>query len=275
MFLTEAAFGLCLVCLVCVLAVQITLSRRGNMREAHTLNLVKLGLSFSACAYLLHLQGGAPGSLYAVLGLLFRLAGTVLLTLAWSGHWVRRRAGLAAEAQAAAQEKDDGPEFGQSLPPHYRALYAGLNSRAREALLCAAQEEALRAGRVRVDTDHLLRGLLQTPQTAASRLLERHGVSAAALKLDEPARGESGNEGSVPGLTPRAGQVLAMAEIEAHRFGKTFVGTEHLLLGLLLVGTGPAASALFRSGLTVDGLRREVILSGKTDVTRPRNGFRG
>ena len=49
-----------------------------------------------------------------------------------------------------------------------------------------------------------------------------------------------------------------MAEIEARRFGKTFVGTEHLLLGLLLVGTGPAASALFRAGLTVEALRREL-----------------
>ena len=159
-------------------------------------------------------------------------------------------------AAQAAQEKDDGPEFGLTLPPHYRALYSVLNSRAREAL-CAAQEEALHAGKVRVDTDHLLRGLLQTPQTTASRLLERQGVTAAALEAEEQTMGEQGEE-AVPGLTPRAGQVLAMAEIEARRFGKTFVGTEHLLLGLLLVGTGPAASVLFQSGLSVDTLRREL-----------------
>lgn len=255
MFLTETAFGLCILCLVGVLAVQMILLRRGNTREAHSLNLVKLGLSFSACAYLLHLQGGTPGSLYPVLGVLFRLAGIVLLTLAWTGYWQRREQFSRRAQTAAAQEKDDGPEFGQSLPPHYRALYSGLNSRAREAL-CAAQEEALHAGKARVDTDHLLRGLLQTPHTAASRLLERHGVSAAALEVEE-ATGDHGEE-AVPGLTPRAGQVLAMAEIEARRFGKTFVGTEHLLLGLLLVGTGPAASVLFQSGLTVDALRREL-----------------
>ncbi len=184
---------------------------------------------------------------------------------------VLSRRGNTRAAQAAAQEKDDGPEFGLTLPPHYRALYSVLNSRAREAL-CAAQEEALHAGKVRVDTDHLLRGLLQTPQTTASRLLERQGVTAAALEAEEQttqeqttqeqttqeqARGEQGEE-AVPGLTPRAGQVLAMAEIEARRFGKTFVGTEHLLLGLLLVGTGPAASVLFQSGLSVDTLRREL-----------------
>ncbi len=263
MFLTEVAFGLCLVCLVCVLAAQMTLSRRGNTREVHTLNLVKLGLSFSACAYLLHLQGGTPGNLYSVLGLLFRLAGIVLLTAAWTGYWQRRQEQSRTEAQAVIQEKDDGPEFEMNLPPHYRALYTGLNSRAREAL-CAAQEEALRAGRVRVDTDHLLRGLLQTPQTAASRLLARHGISVQVLEAEQEAH-EEHEEETVLGLTPRAGQVLAMAEIEAHRFGKTFIGTEHLLLGLLLVGTGPAASALFQSGLTVDALRREIILPSRSD----------
>lgn len=192
MFLAEAAFSLCLACLVCVLVVQSILFRRGNTREA----------------------------------------------------------------QASFQEKDDGPEFGLTLPPHYRVLYSVLNSRARQAL-CAAQEEALHAGKARVDTDHLLRGLLQTPHTAASRLLERHGVSAAALEAEEQTTGEQGEE-AAPGLTPRAGQVLAMAEIEARRFGKTFVGTEHLLLGLLLVGTGPAAPVLFQSGLSVDALRREL-----------------
>lgn len=57
MFLTEAALGLCMLCLLCVLAVQISLSHRGNTREAHRLSLIKLGLSFSACAYLLHWRG--------------------------------------------------------------------------------------------------------------------------------------------------------------------------------------------------------------------------
>lgn len=265
MFLAETAFGLCILCLVGVLAVQRVLLRRGNTREAHSLNLVKLGLSCSACAYGLHLQSGSPGSAYSVLGLIFRLAGLVFLSLAWIGYWQRRQR-FTREAQMAAQEKDDGPEFGSALPPHYRALYSVLNSRARESL-CAAQEEALYAGKARVDTDHLLRGLLQTPQTAASRLLERHGVSAAVLEAEEQTTREQTTgeqtageqeEEAPPGLTPRAGQVLAMAEIEARRFGKTFVGTEHLLLGLLLVGTGPAASVLFQSGLSVDTLRREL-----------------
>ena len=222
-----------------------------------------LGLSFSACAYLLHLQGGGPGSVCSVLGIVFRLAGIALLALTWIGFWTQRQQSAASGKPAreqAAPEQDEGPEFGTALPPHYRALYSVLNSRARE-VLCTAQEEALRDRQVRVDTDHLLRGLLQVPHTTAARLLERQGVSASALAREEQ-RCVCGNEEATgltaAALTPRAGQVLAMAEIEAHRFGKTFVGTEHLLLGLLLIGTGPAASLLFQSGLSVDALRREL-----------------
>ena len=122
MFLTETAFGLCILCLAGVLAAQMTLLRRGNTQEANGLNLVKLGLSFSACAYLLHLQGGAPGSLYSALSVLFRLAGIVFLTLAWTGYWQRRREQLGAESAGRLRRKDDGPEFGTALPPHYRAL---------------------------------------------------------------------------------------------------------------------------------------------------------
>ena len=230
----------------------------------HTKAAFGLGLSFSACAYLLHLQGGGPGSVCSVLGSVFRLAGLVFLALAWIGYWQwrqeHRRAVKRTAAQERRQEKDDGPEFGTALPPHYRALYSVLNSRARE-VLCTAQEEALRDRQARVDTHHLLRGLLQVPATTAFRLLERHGVSASALEREEQSC-VCGNEETTgltaAALTPRAGQVLAMAEIEAHRFGKTFVGTEHLLLGLLLIGTGPAASLLFQSGLSVDTLRREL-----------------
>ena len=139
----------------------------------------------------------------------------------------------------------------------------GLNSRAREAL-CAAQEEALRQRCGSVDTDHLLLGLLQVPHCAASRILERSKVSTERLawevdrQMDTAARARGASEENPVAFTPRARQALALAEIEAHRFGKKFVGTEHLLLGLLLIGTGPAASALFSADLTVDNIRCEL-----------------
>ena len=265
MLLSKIGFGLCLLFLLCTWAAQVTASRSGDTRSRHGLNWVTLGLSLSACAYLFHLLETPPGGLYSVLSLVTRLAGITFLWLAWRDHWAQQRERRAAWA-AQRQERDEARELQPALPPAYQEVYSSLNSRAREAL-CAAQEEALRQRCGCVDTDHLLLGLLQVPHCAASRILERSEVSAERL-AQELARqtGAAGNPGEtrkeVPAVfTPRMRQVLAMAEIEAHRFSKTFVGTEHLLLGLLLTGTGPAASVLFSSGMTVDGIRREVMAS--------------
>ena len=73
-----------------------------------------------------------------------------------------------------------------------------------------------------------------------------------------------------PALTDRACQVFGLAAQEAHRFGKEAVGTEHLLLGLVLVGRGPAADALFGAGVTVDGVRGEILRAARpTMLGRP------
>lgn len=64
-------------------------------------------------------------------------------------------------------------------------------------------------------------------------------------------------------LTDYADQVLALAAQEAHRFDGTAIGTEHLLLGLVLVGKGRAAAVLFGEGVTVDGIRSEIIKAKK------------
>jgi ATP-dependent Clp protease ATP-binding subunit ClpC len=59
-------------------------------------------------------------------------------------------------------------------------------------------------------------------------------------------------------LTPRAKQVLALARKEAERFNHSYVGTEHLLLGLIKLGQGVAVNVLQRMGLDLDGVRMEV-----------------
>ncbi len=265
MLLSKVAFGLCLLFLLCTWAAQVTATRSGDKRRLHSLHLVTLGLSLSACAYLLHLLDTPPGGPYSLLSLVCRLAGSTFLWLAWRDHWMQQRERRAAQAAALRQERDEALEFRLALPLAYREVYSSLNSRAREAV-CAAQEEALRQRCCCVDTDHLLLGLLQVPHCTASRILERSEVSTERLARElarQPGAVEQVEEASaVPAaFTPRVRQVLAMAEIEAHRFSKTFVGTEHLLLGLLLTGTGPAASALFSLGMTVDGIRREVMAS--------------
>lgn len=271
MLLSEAALSLCILLLICTSAAQVIAVRNGDTRRLHGLRLAKLGISLSACAYLLQILGAAPGSLYSLLILLFRTAGIVLLWLAWKEHRKLQREQLEAQARVSVQEKDAGPEFSAALPPGYAALYSGLNSPAREAV-CAAQEEALRQRRCCVDTDHLLLGLLRVRHCTASRILEHSHISADKLVSElvqqtqvcgEAKEGQEKEKPGQPAFTPRARQVLVMAEMEAHRFDKSFVGTEHLLLGLLLIGTGPAASTLFEAGMTVDGLRREVLAAGK------------
>ena len=269
MLLSKVALGMCVLFLVCTYAAQMTAARNGDTRRRRDLQWIMMGLSLSACAYLFHIEAKSPGSLLSVLSLVFRIGGTAFLWMAWHDHWAQQRERRAAQAAALRLEKDEAAELRLALPPVYKEAYAGLNSRAREAL-CAAQEEALQQRCGCVDTDHLLLGLLRVPHCAASRILERSEVSperlAQELAGQEGGAGQSGDAGKedMPAVfTPRARQALAMAEIEAHRFSKTFVGTEHLLLGLLLTGTGPAASALFASGMTVDAVRREVIAAGK------------
>ncbi len=260
MVFSKLAFGLCLLFLLCTWAAQVTAVRSGDKRRLHGLHLVTLGLSLSACAYWLHMEA-SPGSLLSLLSFVTRLGGITFLWLAWKGHWAQQ-----CERQATLrQERDESREFRLPLPPAYQAVYSGLNSRAREAV-CAAQEEALRQRCCCVDTDHLLLGLLRVPHCAASRILERSDISTEQLAREVTRQADMAAQAGTAGedlaaFTPRARQALAMAEIEAHRFSKTFVGTEHLLLGLLLTGTGPAASALFSSGMTVDAVRREVMAS--------------
>ncbi len=267
MLLSTIAFGLCLLLLPCIWAAQVTATRNKDKRRRRGLHLVTLGLSLSACAYLVHMA--APSGSPALFSLVLRLGGILFLWLAWRDHWMQQRERRAAQATALWQERDEARGIQIALPPVYREAYSGLNSRAREAL-CAAQEEALRQRCCCVDTDHLLLGLLQVPHCAASGILERSEVSTERLTRELARQksaaghlGEAGGKEAPAAFTPRARQALAMAEIEAHRFSKTFVGTEHLLLGLLLTGTGPAASALFSSGMTVDAVRREVITAGK------------
>ena len=65
----------------------------------------------------------------------------------------------------------------------------------------------------------------------------------------------------MPALTEGAQQVFTLASQEAHRFDRAFIGTEHLLLGLVLVGKGKAAAVLFGEGVTVDGIRNEILKS--------------
>jgi Clp amino terminal domain, pathogenicity island component len=112
-----------------------------------------------------------------------------------------------------------------------------------------AQEEARLLGHNYVGTEHLLLGLLQERDGVAARALEQVGMTVEGVRSEVEAivgRGSYTPSGAIP-FTPRAKKVLGLAVREARRLSHRYVGTEHVLLGLLREGEGLAAMVLTRS----------------------------
>src|SRR2546423_8363108 len=130
------------------------------------------------------------------------------------------------------------------------------------AVLTRAQEEARRLGHNYMGTEHLLLGLLGDPASVATRALERLGVAIGPARTAVEfiiGRGTEQVSGEM-GLTPRSKRVIELAIDEARRLGDDFVGSEHLLLGLVREGEGIAAGVLETFGVTdADRVRAEVL----------------
>ena len=127
------------------------------------------------------------------------------------------------------------------------------SERARRALT-RAQEEAQHFGHNYIDTEHILLGLISEEDGVASQILVNLGVSLSKVRSAvEFIVGRSGrpNTGEV-GLTPRAKKVIELAVDEARRLNHNYIGTEHLLLGLLIEREGSAAGILESFGVTLE-----------------------
>ena len=125
-----------------------------------------------------------------------------------------------------------------------------------------ARAEADRFNHSYVGTEHLLLGLVALGQGVAVTVLERMGVSLETLRLEvEKAVGqgpETKTAGNVP-FTPRAKKVLQLASAEAKTLNHTYVGTEHILLGLLREGEGVASQVLRNLNVNLETTRTEVM----------------
>ncbi len=140
-------------------------------------------------------------------------------------------------------------------------MFARFTERAQKVLFLA-RDEARRLGHPAVGTEHLLLGLLREGEGIAARSLMALGVNldkvrAEAEKIVAPGKLNIGEE---IGLTPRAKKVLELAQEEGRRQGVSYVGTEHILLGLIREGEGVAARVLLNEGLTLDKVRRQVMM---------------
>ena len=144
-----------------------------------------------------------------------------------------------------------------------------------QRVIIIAQEEAKRLNHDYVGTEHILLGLVALGEGVAAKVLANIGVDLRRVRTEvEKLVGTGDNVmllGEIP-FTPRAKKVLELAVEEAQNFGHTYVGTEHLLLGLLREEEGIAARVLENLGVRINEVREEVAaLLGETGETVGEN----
>jgi ATP-dependent Clp protease ATP-binding subunit ClpC len=124
-----------------------------------------------------------------------------------------------------------------------------------------AQEEAKMLNHDYVGTEHILLGLLDEGDGLAARSLESLGISLDAVRQQVEeiiGRGQQAPSGHIP-FTPRAKKVLELSLSESLRLGHGYIGTEHILLGLIREGDGVAAQVLVKLGADLNRVREQVL----------------
>ncbi len=131
--------------------------------------------------------------------------------------------------------------------------------RARK-VLALAQQEALRLGHVYIGTEHLLLGLLSEGEGVAAKALGSLNINLDTVRNQvESVIGHGDEKGGEVSYTPRAKKVLELSVEEAQSLGHNYIGTEHILLGLIREGEGVAAQVLRGMGVDDNQVRQRVI----------------
>jgi len=127
-------------------------------------------------------------------------------------------------------------------------------------VIIVAQEEATRLGHNYVGSEHLLLGIIKEKENIAARTLVSLGVNLEALKraLEKEVPRSPRPFPGVKQFTPRIKSILELAFDEARAWGSSYIGSEHLLLGLLREGKGVVARLLKRAGISLEGTRQQV-----------------
>jgi ATP-dependent Clp protease ATP-binding subunit ClpC len=144
-------------------------------------------------------------------------------------------------------------------------VFERFTDRARRVVVLA-QEEARLLNHNYIGTEHILLGLIHEGEGVAAKALESLGISLEAVRRQvEEIIGQGGSSpsGHIP-FTPRAKKVLELSLREALQLGHNYIGTEHILLGLIREGEGVAAQVLVKLGADLSRVRQQVIqlLSG-------------
>ena len=139
-------------------------------------------------------------------------------------------------------------------------MFERFTDRARRVVVLA-QEEARKFNHNYIGTEHILVGLIREDGGVAAKGLESLGIGLDAVRqqIEEIVGiGEQAPSGHVP-FTPRAKKVLELSLREALQLGYDYIGTEHILLGLIREGDGVAAQVLVRLGADLNQVRQQVI----------------
>jgi ATP-dependent Clp protease ATP-binding subunit ClpC len=139
-------------------------------------------------------------------------------------------------------------------------MYERFTDRARKVMQLANQE-AQRLRHEYIGTEHILLGLVKEGSGVAANVLKNLDINLQAVRLEVEKIVQAGPDVVLPGKlpqTPRAKKVIEYAIEEARKLNHNYVGTEHLLLGLIREGEGVAAQVLMNLGLRLDEVREEV-----------------
>ena len=144
-------------------------------------------------------------------------------------------------------------------------MFERFTDRARRVVVLA-QEEARMLNHNYIGTEHILLGLIHEGEGVAAKSLESLGVSLESVRSQVEeiiGQGQQAPSGHIP-FTPRAKKVLELSLREALQLGHNYIGTEHILLGLIREGEGVAAQVLVKLGADLNRVRQQVIqlLSG-------------
>ena len=139
-------------------------------------------------------------------------------------------------------------------------MFERFTDRARRVVVLA-QEEARLLNHDYIGTEHILLGLVHEEQGVAARALTELDISLEAVRAEVKeivGQGKSAPTGHIP-FTPRAKKVLELSLREAIQLGHNYIGTEHILLGVIREGEGVAAQVLIKLGAGLDRVRQVVV----------------
>ncbi|MCT2536631.1 ATP-dependent protease ATP-binding subunit ClpC [Aquibacillus koreensis] len=155
-------------------------------------------------------------------------------------------------------------------------MFGRFTERAQK-VLALSQEEAVRLGHNNIGTEHILLGLVSEGEGIAAKALNTLGLETEKIQQEvEQLIGKGQKMSQTIHYTPRAKKVIELSMDEARKLGHSYVGTEHILLGLIREGEGVAARVLNNLGVSLNKARQQVLqLLGSNESTAGQHGRGG